>query len=460
MTVRCPLYVELCAGSAAVGLRLLGISRPPISFMGAKTSLAGAILGAMGLQPGQGAEAVVLVDAGPWGHVWGSLLDPTCSQQVAKVLRSWAGEDPRALWERLAATAPADSTIWAPGEVAAYLWVQGRTCNNTPAWPGAAGWVMTEKRSGRGKPAVQRGEHPDHRGMRNTGTVADRIEAIASWLVLQGRVCNGVQVGHDGERLVCSDHATGRTQAAAQTGPGRGVHQATIAERVDWLATWLTLQAHSPSSVPVVVENGEWRMGGDPNPASPPTKVLQRGNKPPQLGDVAGRVERIAAWLFRRGNSWRGAGDDWRRADNQDRPGQCQITPATLAERVDALTRGPVDLVAALRQDATALQPPDRVPDGTVVYCDPPYEGRTGYGYDLPRARVLEVARAWADAGALVSEAEPLPLPGWHHVEITSARTRHSADWQRHREFLTMNRPSAVRVSAPLRQTTLAEVLS
>ena len=35
----CPLFVELCAGSAAVTLKLLGgrSARPPVSYMGSKT---------------------------------------------------------------------------------------------------------------------------------------------------------------------------------------------------------------------------------------------------------------------------------------------------------------------------------------------------------------------------------------------------------------------------------------
>ena len=60
-------------------------------------------------------------------------------------------------------------------------------------------------------------------------------------------------------------------------------------------------------------------------------------------------------------------------------------------------------------------------PRPAFVYLDPPYVGATGYGWDLPRAEVLALARRWRDAGAVVavSEAEPLDLDGWHHLEIT-----------------------------------------
>ena len=52
----CPLFVELCAGTAAVSLRLHGgpHARPPVSRMGAKTGYAHAILHALGLRQGQG----------------------------------------------------------------------------------------------------------------------------------------------------------------------------------------------------------------------------------------------------------------------------------------------------------------------------------------------------------------------------------------------------------------------
>ena len=52
-----PLFVELCAGTAALSVRLQGgkYARPPVSRMGAKTGYADCILRIMGLRPGQGA---------------------------------------------------------------------------------------------------------------------------------------------------------------------------------------------------------------------------------------------------------------------------------------------------------------------------------------------------------------------------------------------------------------------
>ena len=63
----------------------------------------------------------------------------------------------------------------------------------------------------------------------------------------------------------------------------------------------------------------------------------------------------------------------------------------------------------------------------------------------------MEVARRWSDAGAVVcvSEAEPLPLDGWHHVEITGARVGQKRTFSKQkREWLTMN-PEPEKVPEP-----------
>ena len=79
MTVARPvnLWVEPFAGSAAVALALVGGSAciPPIGYMGGKRRDAPDILGAFGLRVGQGADHVVLVDAGPWGEAWEVIFD-------------------------------------------------------------------------------------------------------------------------------------------------------------------------------------------------------------------------------------------------------------------------------------------------------------------------------------------------------------------------------------------------
>ena len=57
----CPLFVELCAGTAALSLRLHAgrNARPPVSRMGAKTGYADVILRVLGLRvTGRKAELV------------------------------------------------------------------------------------------------------------------------------------------------------------------------------------------------------------------------------------------------------------------------------------------------------------------------------------------------------------------------------------------------------------------
>jgi hypothetical protein len=107
-------------------------------------------------------------------------------------------------------------------------------------------------------------------------------------------------------------------------------------------------------------------------------------------------------------------------------------------------------LPATIVPDARDIHPPP-LPPGCVVYFDPPYIGTTGYGNDLTRAEVCEMAERWASAGAAVyiSEAEPIAdLDGWHSVEITSTRVGQKRTFSTERgrtEWLTCNRKPAWR---------------
>jgi hypothetical protein len=107
-------------------------------------------------------------------------------------------------------------------------------------------------------------------------------------------------------------------------------------------------------------------------------------------------------------------------------------------------------LPATVTPDARAIEPAD-LPPGTVVFVDPPYVGTTGYGNDLPREDVVNMARRWAEAGARVyiSEAEPLPAlvaDGWHAVEITSQRIGQKRTFSKQqREWVTCSVPPAWR---------------
>jgi len=143
------------------------------------------------------------------------------------------------------------------------------------------------------------------------------------------------------------------------------------------------------------------------------------------VSTVAARLEEIATWAYQ------------------------------LDEVADPIAR--LQQLSVFHGDVRMLEPPTDLPPGTVVYLDPPYAGCTGYGVQLPREAVLELALRWQAAGAqvYVSEAEPLPLPGWYQLEISHLRRRLPAGWGRKREFLTMSHAPASTVEGPLLQTAM-----
>ena len=118
------------------------------------------------------------------------------------------------------------------------------------------------------------------------------------------------------------------------------------------------------------------------------------------------------------------------------------VHPATIATRIESV-------LAAVERwggevHVTHGDVADVLPTPGWCYCDPPYVGRTGYGWDCGRDVVLEVARAWgAVAPTAVSEAEALDLPGWSDVILP---TRRRAKCQ---ERLTLS-PGLVTTSAQL----------
>ena len=144
-------YLELFAGGAACALALMGGPRvvPPVGYMGGKRKLAPSILGTVGLRPGQGADRVLLVDAGEWGGVWSEVVRD--GRGLADRLLGWEGRDPSDLWRELAAAGRPED----PQErAAAYLWLQGRAASCTPVWWEGSGMRMTH-RNGVGGPCEQ-----------------------------------------------------------------------------------------------------------------------------------------------------------------------------------------------------------------------------------------------------------------------------------------------------------------
>lgn len=362
MTARCPLFVELCCGSAAVTLRLIGgpNARPPISYMGAKTGYAAAILHALGLRSGQGADACVLVEAGPWTKAWRLLTTPEGCRAVAAVIRGWVGEDARALWDRLRAEPVPAGDAEAVG---AWLYLH------------QGSWHQKGPDAGIGRPegAPDRGTFGGERPVADVVTDSAAALAALRWPPVQ---------------VVEGDVA--------------------VVEPRD-VARWLYLTQRSAFN-----------------------KGAEAGYKPEERD--------CSEWA---------AGSHAGRWDNP-RP--------VMADACAALPPWPPTVIS--NADVATVEP-GTLPPGTVVYFDPPYSGTTGYKHDLTRDQVLAIARRWSDAGATVcvSEAEPLPLDGWHHVEITGARVGQKRTFARVRtEWLTMNRAPVTRPMAQGSVFDLAEV--
>ncbi len=103
-----PVFVELCAGTAALSLRLHARgARPAVSRMGAKTGYADAILRVLGLAPGARAAHYLWCEPDPGVRLLlEAYRDADLARAAAAIIRGWADEEPRALWERLRAEGP------------------------------------------------------------------------------------------------------------------------------------------------------------------------------------------------------------------------------------------------------------------------------------------------------------------------------------------------------------------
>ncbi len=144
----CPLFVELCAGTAALSLRLhRRHARPPVSRMGAKTGYADAILRVLGLRPGQGAAHYLWCEPDPGVRLLlEAYRDPGLAQEAAAIIRGWVDEEPRALWERLRAEGPPRGVE--AGEVA--RWARLITANRLipGRWADDGRWVNAARDGG------------------------------------------------------------------------------------------------------------------------------------------------------------------------------------------------------------------------------------------------------------------------------------------------------------------------
>jgi hypothetical protein len=395
-----PLFVELCAGTAALSLRLQQRkARPPVSRMGAKSGYADAILRVLGLRAGQKADHYLWCepDAG-CRLLLEAYRDRALALAAAEIIRSWADEEPRALWERLRAEGPpvcppADARevarwvcytanrVYGDGGFAAEK--TGAPGNRRPAHTGCAGDVAR-------LPPLPATITPDAR------TVDPR--EVARWVNLEGWTNSGRYMGPD------------RPSACHPPGWVASITSGGLARRAELLPTLPATIADDARTV-------------DPREVARWAVVQARTyGQAVAFGPGGGTTYMQPA------------------ADG----GRCGPTAATLPARFMAHGLLP----ATIADDARPIEP-GTLPPGTVAYMDPPYQGTTGYAADLGRAEVVALARRWDAAGAVVciSEAEPIPelvADGWHAVEITGARVGQKRTFSKQQaEWLTLNRPPA-----------------
>lgn len=418
MSGRIPLFVELCAGTAAVSLRLehgRG-SKPPVSRMGAKTGYATAILNVLGLRTGQGAERYLWCEPDPGARLLlAALADPELAAAAAAILRSWEGQDEHELWKELRASPFPENAAGVAGAV----FVQGRTFFD-------GGF----KRRTAATHQVQRARFLPQE-------VRERIGA------------------HIRERRI----AAGLSQADVDRALG-------LRTACSW---WEGRKAGTRPPSPEIWERLKPLLNLDPSFDDVINSKTERKRKLASKGWAVGmpgavqfadrltaaavaRAHLLGSWSYRKGEPASGfdrvgvGGRPRTATDNGSKP-RTVYDEARLLE-------GRAPCRARIEVDAREVEPVA----GAVVFVDPPYVGTTGYANDLPRSEVVDLVLRWQAAGALVAVSEQEPIAelvsrGWHSVEITNERVGQRRTFSRQqREWLTVSEAPRWR---PARQASL-----
>lgn len=94
--------VELCCGSSALTMYLLGAKRSLVSYQGNKWKHRRWLVGLFeGLGFHGPPSDVLLVDPGPWGRTMEAVLDPAIRAEVVTILDGMIARDPREVWDSL-----------------------------------------------------------------------------------------------------------------------------------------------------------------------------------------------------------------------------------------------------------------------------------------------------------------------------------------------------------------------
>jgi hypothetical protein len=142
--------------------------------MGAKTGYADAILRILGFRPGQGAARYLWCEPDPGVRLLlEAYRDADLARAAAAIIRGWADEEPRALWERLRAEGPPRGVD--PGDV-------GVLPREVARWMTIGQWSYRrmEPDSGWCSVRVPRGDEPIIEGDRKPArNIAADFEALA-----------------------------------------------------------------------------------------------------------------------------------------------------------------------------------------------------------------------------------------------------------------------------------------
>jgi hypothetical protein len=363
--------------------------------MGNKAGYSKVILGTLGLHSGQGAGGYWWAEA---DRDVAALLriypDPVALLEVARIIRGWKDEEPRALWERLRAERKARIAAGSDGsdpqgDVAGWLFVSGGSMmgdGDAPYGGNLEGWTREAHGSGTSKrPLLER--------------LPDRAQRLAEYAMIASS-----------NRLICV------------SGP-------------DLMNTG----------------DGGTRFGGEF--ADPPVRVAEG-------------MERVAEYAFLNQGSFSQKGLDagiGRPEGSTENGVQGKHRPVieVLSHALPAVIRQGwptvrVSLVIPTAAEVSAAIGTPGDLEGCIVYSDPPYINTSGYGHDLPRAAVVEMALEFAGMGATVAISEQTPieeLDGWESVEISEGRVGQKRTFSaQKREFVTMNRTPGFKIA---KQSTL-----
>lgn len=185
---------------------------------------------------------------------------------------------------------------------------------------------------------------------------------------------------------------------------GRLVELPPAADPAERAAQVLWLQGRMATNCPLIWNGARWEMGDKPRKSGGPSRRVV------QVADH-GATTKVA---FQRKRS---------RADGLNvRSAGGVLSPVSVARRVEAIAAA-LDGLDVTFHHGDLFDVLSDAGRGDVVYLDPDYVGCTSYGATVPRDRLLSTAEDLRARGARVaiSEAVPLPLDGWNHVDLTRA---------------------------------------